>query len=74
MKNLCFSSFIEHLRLKIFFWQFSELKRQLKAQKKADEKGQKAPVAQPTAAKAKPDATSATTADDDEHIDPNVSD
>lgn len=68
MKNLCFSSLIEHLRLKIFFWQFSELKRQLKAQKKADEKAQKAPVAQPTAAKP------TTADDDDEHIDPNVRD
>ncbi len=50
-------------------YHFSEQKRLLKAQKKAEEKAQKAPTVQPTAKK---EEAAAGGENDDQDIDPNV--
>jgi len=62
--------------LNIFNWiYYSDLKRQAKAQKKAEEKAQKATAApqQPSAKKAEATAAAVDGENDEQDIDPNVS-
>jgi len=68
----CFKNFAVNYKSYIILFIFSELKRQLKAQKKADDKAQKATTVQPTQPSAKKEGAAADGENDDQEIDPNV--